>query len=139
MFLYDNHWKFWSFSILHIWNKFSAKCEPFSKNSSTVFSLKVLRLKMQHFHTKVSYQKPILRTVERGVRDGLIKKNRVLPVTASFFRKFCFSLGTSYKYLTCCTINPNVPIYTILKHWSFILRDFFLVNILKFNILDTTW
>ena len=76
---------------------FLRNANPFQKNSSTVFSLKVLRLKTQHFHTKVSCQKPILRTVERGVQDGLIKKNRVLPATASFFRKFCFSLGTSYK------------------------------------------
>ena len=42
---------------------------------------------------------PMLRQIEWGVRDGLITKNGVLPVTNLFFRKFCSSLRTSYKEL----------------------------------------
>ena len=41
----------------------------------------------------------MLRQMEWGVQDGPITKNGVLPVTASFFRKFRFSLRTSNKEL----------------------------------------
>ena len=54
---------------------------------------------MQHFHTKLLCQKPLLRQMEWGVQDGPITKNGVLPVTASFFRKFRFSLRASYEKL----------------------------------------
>ena len=36
-FLCDNQWKFQMFSILQLWNKFSGKRKPFSKNWSTIF------------------------------------------------------------------------------------------------------
>ena len=73
MLLCDNHWKFWTFSIL--WNKFSEKRKPFSKNWITIFFLvKVLRLKTQHFHTKLPCQKPMLRQIEYGVQNGRIAK-----------------------------------------------------------------
>ena len=64
MFLYDNQWKFWTFSILQLWNRFSGKRKPFSKNWSTNFYLKALRLITYHFHTKLLYQKPMLRQIE---------------------------------------------------------------------------
>ena len=47
----------------------------------------------------VPSQKPILRQIKWGVQNGPITKNRVLPVTTLVFRKFCFSLRTSYKGL----------------------------------------
>ena len=50
MFLSDNYWKF---LLLQLRVKFSEKQKPFTKNLSLVFQLKVLRLKMQHFHTNV--------------------------------------------------------------------------------------
>ena len=71
----------------------------FTENWSTVFKLKVIRLKRQHFHTKLLCHKPVLRQIEWGVQDGSITKNGVLPVTTSFFREFCFSLLTPCKEL----------------------------------------
>ena len=91
----------------------------FSKNWSTVFQFKALRLKTHHFHTKLRYWKPILRQIEWWVQNGPTSKNGILPVTASFFSKFCFSFRTSYKVLIWCTNNPNVHIHTFCKHWSF--------------------
>ena len=41
------------------------------------FLLKVLRLKTQHFHTKLLCQKPILRQIECGVQNSPITKNEV--------------------------------------------------------------
>ena len=55
------------FSTLPLKN-FSEKCKPYWKNWSTVFLLKVLRLKKQHFHTKLLCQKPVLRQIEWGVQ-----------------------------------------------------------------------
>ena len=88
-----------------------------------------------HFHTKLPYQKPILRQTEWWVQNGPIIKNGVLPVTALLFRKFCFSLRSlkllSYKELIWCTSNPNAHILTFGKCWSFIWHCFFPVSILK--------
>ena len=41
----------------------------------------------------------MLRQIEWEVQTGPIIKNGVLPVTTLFFRKFCFSLRTSYNEL----------------------------------------
>ena len=79
---------------------------------------KVLRLKAQHFHTKLPCQKPILRQIEWEVQNGPITKNGVLPATTFFLKKKCIN-------------NPNAHIPTFCKRWSFILRCFFLVSILK--------
>ena len=73
------------FSILKLCNKYSEKRKPYSKNWSIVFKLQVLRLKMQHFHTKLPCQKPILRQIEWGVQNGPTTKNGVIPVTTLFF------------------------------------------------------
>ena len=36
----DNHWKFWTISVLKLWKKFSEKCKHFLKKWSTVFLVK---------------------------------------------------------------------------------------------------
>ena len=66
---------------------------PFSENWSTDFQLKVLSIKAHHFHTKMQFQKPMLRKIEWGVQNGPITENRVLRLTILFF-KVCFSLRT---------------------------------------------
>ena len=43
---------------------------------------------MQHYHTKLLCQKPMLRQIEWGVQDGSIAKNGVLPVTTLVSQKF---------------------------------------------------
>ena len=100
--------KFWTFSILQLWNRFSGKRKLFKKTGV----LKALRLKTHHFHTKLPYQKPMLRQIEWWLQNGPITKNGVLPVTTSFFKKLCFSLRTSYKELIWCTNDP-VPIFIL--------------------------
>ena len=77
------------------------------------------------------HQKPILRQIKWWLSNGPITKNGVFPVTTLFFWKLCFSLGTSYKKLICCTNNSNAHICSFCKRWSFILRLFFPVSILK--------
>ena len=41
-----------------------------------------------HFHTKLPYQKPMLRQIEWRVQIGPIAMNGVLPVTSLFFVVF---------------------------------------------------
>ena len=67
---------------------------------------------MHHFHTKLPYQKLILRQIKWWLQNGSITKNGVLPVTTLFFWKFYFSLRTSYKELICCTYNP-IPVFVL--------------------------
>ena len=71
----------------------------FLENETFLKKHEYQRLKMHHFHTKLPYQKPMLRQNEWRVLNGPITKNGFLPVTTSFFWKFCFSLKTSYKGL----------------------------------------
>ena len=42
-----------------------------------------------------------------------------------FYKKFCFSLRTSYKKLILCANYSNVHIHTFQKSWSFIWGCFF--------------
>ena len=58
--------------------------------NENLFQKKALSLKKHHFHTKLLYEKPMLRQIEWWVQNGPITKNRVLPVTNSFFWKFLF-------------------------------------------------
>ena len=98
-----------SLEILNVFNTFTLKwifweTETFFKKLEYRFSLKALRLKVQHFLTKLPRQKkPMSRKIERGVQNGPVIKSGVLPVTILFFWRFCFSLRTTYKELIWCT------------------------------------
>ena len=89
------------------------------------------RLKTHHLHTKLPYQKPMLREIEWWAQNGPIAKNGSLPETTLLFLKFCFSLRTSYKELIWCLNNPNAHFLFFCKQWSFILWCFFPVSIFK--------
>ena len=93
--------------------------------------MKAITLKTHHFHTKLPYQKPMLRQIEWWVQNGPITRNGVLLVINLYFWKFCFSLRTSYKDLIWCTNYSNAHIRTFCKRWSFIWRYFFPVSILE--------
>ena len=92
------------------------KTETPFKKLECCFYLKVLRLKTQHFHTKLLCQKPILRQIEWGVRNVSTTKNRNLPVTTWFFWKFCFSLRTLYKELIWYPNHGNAHIHILEKY-----------------------
>ena len=99
--------------------------------------MKKLRLKKHHFHTKLPYQKPMLRQMEWWVQNWPITKNEVLTVTTLLFWKFCFSLRTSYQELIWFTNDPGAHIPTFCKSWSFIWWCFFPVSIL--NVIWNMW
>ena len=114
------------------------KRKPFSKNWSTISQLKALRSKTRHFHTKLPYQKSMLRQIEWWLQNGPITKNWVLPATNVFFWKLCFSFRTSCKELIWCTNNPISHICTFCKHWSFIWPCFFLwISLSQFLFLTS--
>ena len=93
---------------------------------------------MHYFHTKLTYQKRMLRQIEWWVQNRPITMKGVLPVTTLFFSKFCFSLRTSYyKELIWCTNDPNVYIHTFYKRWSFFWQCFLPVSIL--NVKSSTY
>ena len=95
--------------------------------------LKALRLKTYHFHTKLPYQKPMLRQIKWVSTKWIHHKERSFTSNYFIFLKILFQLKTSYKELILCIIDPNVHISTFCKHWSFIWRCFFPVSILKFE------
>ena len=59
------------------------KLKPFLKTGVPFF--RVLILKMQHFHTKLRCCKPMLKQIEWGEQNRLIKKNGVLPTNYFVF------------------------------------------------------
>ena len=89
--------------------------------------------KIEHptFSYQILCQKLMLRQIEWEVQNGSTTKNEDLAVTTLFFRKFCFSLRTSYIELIRGTNHPNSHIHTFRKRWSFILGCFFPVIIFK--------
>ena len=78
----------------------------------------------------------MLRQIEWGVQNGLIKKNGVLPVTTLLFWKFCFSLGTSHKDLIWYYTHTHTHTHThryiyiysyirrVLNEWNNKLSDY---------------
>ena len=68
------------------------------KNGVSPFYLKVLRLKMQHFHTKLPSYKPMLKQIEWEVQNGNLTKSGVLPLTALSFSKIFFGIRVDLMY-----------------------------------------
>ena len=68
--------------------KLSGQWKPSAKKWGTAFSLKVLRLKTHHFHTKLPCRKPMLRNIEWGLQNGPITKNGFLSGTTFYFLNF---------------------------------------------------
>ena len=115
VFLCDNHWKFWKFSILKTKTLSikleyrllveSSKINPFSSNIPLLYPLKtsenqrfseVFRgyrsgtfvengLKTHYLHTKLLCQKPLLRQIEWGVQSGPTIKNGVFYLKNFYF------------------------------------------------------
>ena len=57
----------------------------FKKTEVPFFYLKVLRLKMHHLHTKLLYQKQMLRQIECGVQNEPITKKGDSSVPTFYF------------------------------------------------------
>ena len=89
----DRHVFMWqSVKILNVFDTLNL-IQVFWKTET--FFKKPLRLKAYHFHSKLLCEKPMLRQIEWRLQNGPIIKSGVLPVTALFFWKICFSFRTS--------------------------------------------
>ena len=92
MFLYDNHWAFWTFSKPQLWNKFLWKTKDFLKklsyhvlvqstlNESALFPCKVALSKARSSHPGVFLGKGILKicskfTGEHSCRKVILIRN----------------------------------------------------------------
>ena len=91
------------------------------------------KLKYSSFPYKITISESNVKQILWGVQNGPFTKNGVLPVTSSFFWRFCFNLRTSYKELIWCTNDPNAYTRTFCKHWNLIWWCFIPVSILKLN------
>ena len=118
-----DHFQYFDFTINFLDNE-----NLFQKTGVSLFWLKVLRLKLHHFHTKLPCQELTLTQIEWGVQNAPITKNGVLSITTLFLRIFCFSLRTPYKELILCANSLNVNIHIFRRRWSFIGGCFFPVS-----------
>ena len=110
--------------------------KTFSERRSTVFWLIKNWLKTHHFHTKLPYQKPMLRQIAWWVQNGPITKNGELSVTALFLWKFCFCLRSSYKELIWCTSDPNAHIPLLFVSAGVLFDGAFSLGILNTPICE---
>ena len=88
------------------------KTKTFFKKLEYLFLVKSSEIENALSPFKLPYQRPMLRQIKWWLQNGRIKKKGVLPVTTLFFKRFCFSIRTSYKELTCCANDPN-PIFLL--------------------------
>ena len=88
------------------------KTKTFFKKLEYIFLVESSEIENALSPYKLPYQRPMLRQIKWRLQNGRIEKKGVLPVTTLFFKKFCFSITTSYKELTCCVNDPN-PIFLL--------------------------
>ena len=133
MFLCENCWKCWTFSILSLWNKFSKEWKPFSNTS--FFYLKILANAI--FPYKIPCHKSMFRQIEWVEQIGPITRNDVLsPVTSLLSWKFYFGLKTFYKKSVWCTNYITFHIHTFWKHWSSIWGFSFPLSIINSKVFQ---
>ena len=106
----------------------------FEKTSSVYIFLLTLwstKIKNASYPYKTAISEANVKTNRMACTKLTYHKERNFASNYFIFLKICFNLITSYKELTWCTNDPNVHIHTFCKRWSFILRCFFPVRILK--------
>ena len=109
------------------------KTKTFFKKLKYSFLVESTKIGNASFPYKITISESNVKQILWGVQNGPITKNGVLPVTSSFFWRFCFNLRISYKELIWCTNDPNVHTRTFWKHWNLIWWCFIPVSILKLN------
>ena len=118
---------------------FKTKTKTFSKNWSTVFWLKPLRLKTS-FPFKTGLSEANAKTNKMRTTKLTYHKEWSFISNCFIFWKICFSFRTSWNELIWCTNDPNVHIriFIFRKRWSLILGCLFSVSILK-DSSDCFW
>ena len=113
----------------------SEKRKPISKKRSTVFLSRVLRLKMQHFHTKLLCQKSNVKTNKMGSTKWTYYKYRVLPATTLFFNVpttqmsiFILSVRAGVLFDGACSLLSILNV-----KWKLVCLKT-LTNLIKFSI-----
>ena len=85
--------KFERFQYFNFETNFLENKNLFQKTAVPFLQLKILRLKMQHFHTRLPcHSEANVKRNKMRKQNGPITKSLVSPVTTLFFKKFCFSL-----------------------------------------------
>ena len=62
MFLCDNPWKFWTFSVLQLWSKFSGERKPFSKKLEYRFLVETTEIENTSFPFKTALSEANVKT-----------------------------------------------------------------------------
>ena len=86
----------------------------FFQKTGVPYLVKSAKTENAPFPYKISCQKTMLRQIKKWVQNGSITKTRVLPVTALFFWKFCFSLRSSPLMKICFDVTTTQILIFIL-------------------------
>ena len=98
IFLCDNDWKFWTFSALSLWNKFTEKRKSLYKRLEYRFLVESTKIENATSPCITALSEANVKTNRMESSKRMCIKSRGLEVTVFFFfRKLCFSLRTSYK------------------------------------------
>ena len=91
MFLNDNQGKLQTFSIFQLWNKFSEKWTPFSKNWSTVLA-ETTKIENISLSFKTALSEANVMTNKMATIKWTYHKDGRFSVTSLFFGKFVLVL-----------------------------------------------
>ena len=140
MFLCDNNWKFWTFSIIQLWNKFSEKLEYCFLFESTNISI-------QNCSIKSSFVLTLLKQIEWVIQNGpitnrsshqrcSIKKGVLRNFAKSTGKHLCQSLFFSKVAGACNFIKKGTLAQEFSSGFCKFLRTPFVQNTLERLLLE---
>ena len=96
MFLCDNQWKFQTFSILQLWNKFSGKRKPFFKKLEYRFLVETTKIENGLFPFKTALPEANVKGTATDMRyfaRSKLSKSLVHKKNFSLMQQVVFKLG----------------------------------------------
>ena len=110
------------------------KMKTFFKKFECCFLVETTKLKTHHVHSKLFYQKPILRQIEWWLQNEPITKSGILLVTTSLFGKSVSVLEPLTDFIGCTNAsNTHICILCKCCYTPAILRYLYLNNIFVFS------
>ena len=136
MFLYNSHWKFWTFLILWTLKQVFWKTETFFKKLEHRFLVESTEIKNATFPYKTALSEANVKTNWiRNIKWNYYKERDFATNFFIFLEKFNVNIKPSYKELTLCTNYPNVHIHTFREHLSFIWGSAFPCEYLQRHVI----
>ena len=105
--LCQNHWKFSTFSMFRLWNKFSEKRKP--KNWSIAFLVELTKIETVRFSYKTVLSEANVKTNRMGRTKWTYHKERSFPNNYFIYLKILFQLKDLLQRVDLMNQAPKCP------------------------------